>query len=126
MNVVTHPWPEIVAFYRRLIAEPGWSGQQPILELVEQLVASPYALGLFGSTSHARLLIGQHADFALGQEILVVEFSQIEQLFEFSYSAFAYEKPHWQAVAAPAEGFSKLEHFLRMQKWFVEYGAANQ
>lgn len=119
-EVQSRPWPDIVGFYRGLVEQHGWP-IAPMVAFVERLSASPYAGALHGATSHARLLISQHATHAPGEGVLAVEFAPEAQRFTFDYTASAFERPHWHATAAPADGFVKLEHFLRMQRWFVTY-----
>ena len=119
-EVKSRPWRQIVEFYRGLVERHGWP-IAPMLAFVERLAASEYAAALYGATSHAQLLIAQHPSHPPGEGVLAVEFPPDEQRFTFDYRAWAFERPHWQASAAPEDGFAKFEHFLRMQNWFVTY-----
>jgi hypothetical protein len=47
-------WTEVLAFYRELIDEYGWS-QSPMLNFAASLAASEYGRVLFPSTSHEAL-----------------------------------------------------------------------
>lgn len=123
-EVRSRPWPQVVEFYRGLVERSGWP-IAPMVVFVERVEASPYAAGLHAATSHARLLIAQHPAHQPGEGELIVDFPPEAQRFTFEYRASPYERPHWRASAAPADGFGKFEHFVRMQGWFVTHGDAS-
>ncbi len=71
MNVKSQSWKEIADFYRGMV-EHGLD-MLPMLRLVEEIAASPYAHGLYPITSMFTLCLSQHPDFEYGQNMLRVD-----------------------------------------------------
>jgi hypothetical protein len=123
MIVVKHtPWLEIAEFYRSLTDKhPAF---YPMQKLVEQIASSKYASSLYASTSMHTLWIAQTAEFDAEKEVLRVslDIKKGVLVFDFQETASALPKyQHWTRQCLPEEGFSRLEGFLRLKKWFVEY-----
>ena len=120
--VKSKPWAEIAERYRSLSGKhAGFSSMQ---NLVEQIAASKYSSGLFAATSMHTLLIAQTSEFDWDKEILRVSLDvhSGELVFDFQETRSNHPKyRHWIRRSPPEEGFSRLERFLALKKWFVEY-----
>ena len=123
MLIVKHrPWLEIAEFYRSLSDKhPAF---YPMQKLVEQISVSKYANSLYASTSMHTLLIAQTAEFDSEKEVLRVSLD-VERgglVLDFQETPSTLPKyRHWVRQCLPEEAFSRLEGFLTLKKWFVEY-----
>jgi hypothetical protein len=119
--VKSRPWAEIAERYRALSEEHA--GFRSMQNLVEQIAASKYSSGLFAATSMHTLLIAQTPEFDWDKEILRVSLDDSDELvFDFRETSSDHPKyRHWIRRCPPEEGFSWLERFLALKKWFVEY-----
>ena len=94
--------------------------------LVEQIAVSKYSDGLFGATSMHTLLIAQTPEFDWDREILRVSLDVYSGELIFDLQELNSNHPkyqHWIRRCPPEEGYSRLETFLTLKKWFVEYKA---
>jgi hypothetical protein len=69
-------------------------------------------------------LIAQTSEFDWDKEILRVSLDvhSGELVFDFQETRSNHPKyRHWIRRSPPEEGFSRLERFLALKKWFVEY-----
>jgi hypothetical protein len=92
--------------------------------LVEQIAASKYSKGVFGSRSMHTLLIAQTPEFDWDKEILRISLDIREGMFTFNFRETGSNLPKyrpWVRQCPPEEGFTRFEKFLRLKKWFVEY-----
>jgi hypothetical protein len=122
--VKSKPWSEIVKRYRSLSEKH--TAFHSMWNLVEQIAASKYSSGLFAATSMQTLLIAQTPEFDWDKEILRVSLDvhSGELVFDFQETGSNLPKyQHWIRRCPPEEGFSRLEKFLTLKKWFVEYKA---
>jgi hypothetical protein len=124
--VKTHPWHEITEFYRDLTEKNPFF--RPMMELAEQIAASKYASGLFPWTSVHILCISQTPEADLGKEVLRISLDQDGALvYDFQETASLLPKyQHWIRKCSPDEGFSRLERFVQLKKWFVDYKPLSQ
>src|SRR4051794_24355981 len=83
-TIESRPWPEVVGFYRELVNDSGWYFQ-PMLDLVEFLAASPFAEGLFPTTSVARLCLARTPTIRWEYEMLIIEYDPVGGRFVFTY-----------------------------------------
>jgi hypothetical protein len=113
-------WEEVRDFYADLARRPGWK-IAPLVELVEFLSASPYAIGLFPYTSHADLHIGRVRNFACGDNDLSVTYNQRANTFTFTYQQREDDLHPWSVECAATEGKDRLTHLLHKRlRWFHE------
>jgi hypothetical protein len=120
--VKSRPWTEITELYRSLSEKHV--AFRSMQNLVEQISASKYATGLSAATSVHTLLIAQTPEFDWDKEILRVslDIPTGELVFDFQETGSSLPKyQHWIRHCPPEEGFSRLEGFLALKKWFVEY-----
>ena len=92
--------------------------------LVEEIAVSKYSTGLFASTSMHTLLIAQTPEFDWEKEILRVSLDILNGDLVFDFQETGSNLPkyqHWIRRCPPEEAFSRLERFLTLKKWFVEY-----
>lgn len=92
--------------------------------LVEQISASKYATGFFATTSMHTLLIAQTPEFDWDKEVLSISLDLHAGALIFDFQETGSNPPkyqHWIRRCPPEEGFSRLERFLALKKWFVEY-----
>jgi hypothetical protein len=120
--VKSRPWAEIAERYRSLSEKHA--GFRSMQNLVEQIAASKYSSGLFAATSMHTLLIAQTPEFEWDKEILRVSLDVDSGTLVFDFQETGSTLPkyrHWVRRCPPEEGFSRLEKFLALKKWFVEY-----
>jgi hypothetical protein len=120
--VKRRPWTEIAELYRSLSEQHV--AFRSMQNLVEQISASKYATGLFAATSMHTLLIAQTPEFDWDEEILRVSLDVHTRALVFDFQETGSNLPkyqHWIRRCPPEEGFSRLERFLALKKWFVEY-----
>jgi hypothetical protein len=115
----TQPWNEITRFYRSLSeANPFF---RPMMTLAEQIETSRYAQGLFAWTSMHTLCIAQTEEPNSNKEVLRISLDTREGALVLDFQETASTLPkyqHWIRRCSPSEGFSRLEQFLRLKKWF--------
>lgn len=120
--IPTKPWQSIVEFYRsRTLSNPFF---EPMLMLAEQIAASKYASGLYPWTSMQTLCISQTSEADSDKEVLRISIDPDDGALVFDFQETGSTLPkyqHWVRRSAPQEVFSRLERFLRLKKWFVEY-----
>lgn len=122
--VKSKPWADIAERYRSLSEKNA--GFRSMQHLVEQIAASKYSSGLFAATSMQTLLIAQTPEFDRDREVLRVSLDVYRGELVFDLQEVNSNHPkykHWIRRCLPAEGFSRLERFLALKKWFVEYKA---
>jgi hypothetical protein len=122
--VKSRPWTEIAELYRSLSEKHA--AFRSMQNLVEQIAESKYSSGLFAATSMHTLLIAQTQEFDWDKEILRVSLDvhSGELIFDFQETNSNHPKyQHWIRRCSPDEGFTRLERFLALKKWFVEYKA---
>lgn len=120
--VKSRPWTEIAERYRSLSEKHA--GFRSMQNLVEQIAASKYSSGLFAATSMHTLLIAQTPEFDWDKEILRVSLDVHSGELVFDLQEVNSNHPkyqHWIRRCSPEEGFTRLERFLALKKWFVEY-----
>lgn len=117
----TEPWHEITEFYRSLAKEnPVF---QPMIRLAEQIEESRYAHGLYAWTSMYTLCIAQTPEPDLDREVLRISLDTHRSALVLDFQETASTLPkyqHWVRRCPPNEGFSRLERFLQLKKWFVD------
>jgi hypothetical protein len=120
LTVETRSWPEIVRFYRELVADSGWN-LGPMLALVEFIASSPYAAALFPATSLARLCVARTRTIRWGHEMPTVEYDPIGECFVFKYFEASPNPQPWVTSCPRAEGQSRFERLLKKRlRWFKE------
>jgi hypothetical protein len=120
--VRSRPWTEIAERYRSLSEKHA--AFRSMQNLVEQIAASKYSSGLFATTSMHTLLIAQTPEFDWDKEILRVSLDVHSGVLVFDFQETGSKLPkyqHWIRRCSPEEGFSRLERFLMLKRWFVEY-----
>ena len=120
--VKSRPWAEIAERYRSL--SETHAAFRSMQNLVEQIAASKYSSGLFAATSMQALLIAQTPEFDWEKEVLRVSLDvhSGELVFDFQEASSNHPKyQHWIRRCSPEEGFTRLERFFALKKWFVEY-----
>jgi hypothetical protein len=111
------PWPEIREFYADFPAEILSS--RMMLRLVEQILASRYATGIFGWTSHFDLKISQHVNVIHTDSYPYLHISVLHNgMLEFRYIDTPITELQWNRVVPEARAFAQLEHFFRQLHWF--------
>ena len=123
MIVRTQPWQKIAEFYRSIAEKNDFF--QPMARLAKQIELSKYANGLYGWTSMHTLCISQILEADSDKEVLRIsrDVQSGALVFDFQETGSTLPKyQHWTRRCSPDEGFSRLESFLRLKKWFVEYG----
>lgn len=116
MSSPTYPWEEIAERYRTA----AWKA--PMLELVERIIASPYAGGLYATTSMHTLIVGQTPELGWNDHLLFVEpITDGGAITRIRFDFIEYPGPtrHWSRECAPEDAFATLERFLQLQRWFV-------
>jgi hypothetical protein len=109
-------WAKILAFYRDLVAAPGWERAQPVLHLVSQIANSRYA-SVAAYTSHEELFIAQNEEsLRRGLDRLHIVPRRDTLRFEFLEPY----KVAWSRDCEPNEGFAMFEHCVRdLKRWFT-------
>jgi hypothetical protein len=116
MSIKSRDWNEIAESYRRLVKH-GWD-IQPLLRLVEEIIASGYVHGIYATTSMATLCIAQTPEFEMNQNMLRVDFERGR--FFFSYHESLRINKAWKKECGRDEGFSTFEHVMNRLKWFLD------
>jgi len=94
-------WHEVLSFYRDLIDQYGWN-QRPMLELVEQVMHSPWVEKIYPSTSHAALGISLHEHYEqrVNSPMVYILYLGNGDMFEVIYQRgqgdTVYSEPHLQ------------------------------
>ncbi len=126
------PLPDI---YSMMMARPdaplGWAALRGLLQ---RLVASRYATGLFGYTSHETLALLQTREWARNQERLLIRPADGMLLFAFTdnWTWHAWRRkpltlrgePAWMHEYAESEAWPATERFLIRVGWFPKRLAA--
>jgi hypothetical protein len=116
--VNAHPWPEIADFFRGIVQSGGgWA--QPLVDLVEQVAASPHAAGLHAITSMHTLLVAGGNPFLTGCEVLRIDYDADRGEFRFEYVEQPHVHTRWSKHCPPEEAFGALEHLARMKGWLA-------
>lgn len=114
-----------MSFYRKGIDEWGWQFE-PMAELVQAIVSSRYACGLYANTSMSILQIVQTPEYDPDGEILRISYDPALREFNFELQEAAsglYKR--WTRKCAAERAFSTFERFLQLKKWFVEEKGPN-
>jgi hypothetical protein len=110
----TSPWSNTAKFYR------SRTEFAPMLHLVEQIIASPYAYGLHANTSMWTLQIVQTPEYDPDGEILRVQYNPVLREFTFELQETASTKyKRWSRKCSVDNAFQTLERFLKLKKWFT-------
>jgi aminoglycoside 6'-N-acetyltransferase I len=123
------PWDEIVRHYRENYDGDLFGGKyRPMLRLVEEIAASPFAAHLFGRNTSAyvmrpdrqgQLNLSRTRTIITRHQMLAVSFVPEDDWFLFEYFEAAYDPKPWATCCARDEGFAKLEWVLnRRLRWF--------
>src|SRR5260221_4811956 len=112
-------WPDVVNSYRRLVVTYEMLFE-PMLTLVEEIAASPYASYLYGNTSMWNVLVMQTPEYDPDGEILRITYnpSQREFTFELQETTSTLYK-RWNRKCSTDDAFRTFERFLQLKKWFV-------
>ena len=112
--VAAHSWEVIADTLRNVIPSPSMA------DLVDRIVASPYAAKVHAFTSMDRLVVGPTPMIDWS-----VHYLMIESIFRNGVERirFRYECPgaprRWQRECAPEDAFATFERFLRLPGWSV-------
>ncbi|SRR6266481_699581 len=112
-------WPDVVNSYRRLV-ETHEMPFEPMLALVEEIAASPYAFGLYGNTGMCKLSVVQTQEYDPDGEILQVSYDPAQREFTFELqetTSTLYKR--WNRKCSADKAFPTFERFLQLKKWFV-------
>ena len=92
-----------------------------MLKLVEYIDSSPYAIGLFGATSHDELHVSRVSDFARGDNDLCIRFDPEAREFIFTYRQREDDHRPWSVTSTEAQGIQTFKHLLHKRlRWFQE------
>src|SRR5689334_14320952 len=86
-------WPQVIDWYRRVIAEHHWQFET-MLHLVERIASSPAATVLFPTLSMGRLLITDSSTFYYDDNVLFISYHQSSRQFEFEHRTLARHDDH--------------------------------
>jgi hypothetical protein len=122
-------WDEIVRHYRENFGGETFGGRYvPMVTLVEEIAASPYASLLFGWPTSVYVMrpnrpgqldVCRTRVLTIRHQMLAVSFVPADDWFLFEYYEAAQEPKPWATCCAPDEGFAKLEWVLnRRLRWF--------
>jgi len=121
IRVRSKSWPELIEFYEKFRRLPRWQHLDAMATLVAKISTSPYAGGVFATTSHECLLVGQVPDFEMSKEVLSIAplLPTGDMIFEYREQPFV--RNHWRKQVAAADAYDAFKHFLRLQRWFTDY-----
>jgi hypothetical protein len=120
LTIETRSWPEVVNFYRKLVADSACD-LGPVLALVESIALSPYSAALFPATSMARLCIARTRTIRWRHEMLTVEYDPVGERFVFEYFEASPSPQPWVTSCHTREGQSRFERLLKKRlRWFKE------
>jgi hypothetical protein len=121
MIVRTQPWHKIAEFYRSIAEKNAFF--QPMARLAEQIGcrSMPTVFTAGPRCRPCALPQTPEADKEVLRISLDVQSGAL--IFDFQETGSTLpEYQHWIRQCLPDEGFTRLEQFLRLKKWFVEYG----
>ncbi len=127
MIVQTQSWQKVTKFYRDRTEENPFF--LPMMELAQQIAASKYASGLYPWTSMHTLCMSQTPEADLTKEVFRIALDPQDGALVFDFQETGSTLPkyqHWIRRCSPDEGFARFERFVRLKKWYVEYGALPQ
>lgn len=104
-------WPELAA----RSAENGWF----LDDFVQQVAASRYASGLYGVSAMHGVLIAPTPEIQTQGPFLLAD--RKGGMMGFEYVEKNDVERRWRRTCDPKDAFQVFEHFLRLQRWFVEY-----
>lgn len=108
--VKSRSWYDVIKFYQNV-------DMPMMLKLVEQIASSPYAHGIYATTSMHTLWISQNPEFEIDKDMLRVEF--YNDKFVFSYKESPYSNKVWKKECDGKSGFSTFKHIMNRLKWFL-------
>lgn len=91
-----------------------YSDCEPMLWLVEQIVASRYGSSLYPTTSMDTLIIGQSEVWYPCHEVLNIDY---RGQFTFTFWENPFVKP-WVTHSTTEAGFQRFERCMAVKKWF--------
>jgi hypothetical protein len=116
---MVRPWKEIGSFYRELA--DGGQSLQGMHRLVQQIEASPYASGIYGTTSMSDLLVTQTPQQPVGSNpgntYLRVS-PRSDGTIELRYVDTHVEEKQWHRVVKNDEAFAMLVKVFEALHWF--------
>lgn len=109
-------WEEIRNHYAKLVEAGNSFGA--MLKLIDEIESSPYRFGLFAWTSmHELHIVQSPVEYPYnGPYLRIVPVGEDE--LDFRYIDTAIEEKQWHRVVNGAEGFARLERFLKQLRWF--------
>jgi hypothetical protein len=113
------PWPDVAKSYQRMLEEYK-QPFRPMLRLVKDIADSPFAFGLYGSTSMWDVQVVQTEEYDPDGEILKITYDPAHNEFTFELqetSSTLYKR--WSRKCSTDKAFQTFERFLQMKKWFV-------
>jgi hypothetical protein len=115
-------WSSVVDFYRELVEKHGLP-LRPMLELVEKISKSAYAVGLLPDTSVHTLYVAQSESGLSEFPRLRVECGADCERLRFTYEDGFNGKKWWHREVEADQGFATLERFLmKRARWFKSAG----
>jgi hypothetical protein len=115
-RLMTTPWPDIVAFYRK--CEGVTRAIDTVGALARQIGEGPLAGGLFAWTSMHDLCIAQHPT-SWPPDCSVLRVSPIsENQLEFRYLDTSVEARQWHRTVDADDAMRRLLEFLDQLRWF--------
>jgi hypothetical protein len=118
MYVKSKTWQEVQDFYSNCALENTYF--QPLVDFVTLIADSIYASGLYPTTSMHSLLLTQTESFEFGHQVLQIELNDTGTRFSFKYLERSFVRPRFVKESSVEEAFGTLEHFLRLNKWFLK------
>jgi hypothetical protein len=110
-------WNRAAEFYQALVLTGH--DLSPMVQIIENVAASQYAEGIYGTTSMVTLCISQHQEINWNRgEVLRVDL--LNDRFIFTYKETPLSSTEWKKECESNYSFSTFEHVMRRLKWFVD------
>jgi hypothetical protein len=115
-EVTARPWSGIAGFFRGIV-DGGGEWARPMLTLVEQIGASPYADRLFAITSMHTVIVAAAAPFHMSTEVLRIDHDHVRGDFALEFVEQPYATTCWSKRSSPDQALGAVLHLARMKGW---------
>jgi hypothetical protein len=115
-EVAGRPWSEIAGFFRWIV-DGGGDWARPMLVLVEQIGACPYADRLFAITSMHTVIVAAMSPFHMSSEVLRIDYDTGRGDFELVFVEQPYATTFWSKRCPPDQALGAVLHLARMKGW---------